>query len=162
MVMIYDFQLHRIEQDGTVPTFSGVLPDVAQQVLHTTKVFFQFNGYHQPWVGYLAEENSVATGTCGFKSAPADGRVEIAYMTFPPFEGRGVATRMAAELIRLARQSDPQIIVVAQTLPEPNASNHILQKLGFSRLGTVEQPEDGAVWEWEIVPATVNSILECS
>lgn len=44
----------------------------------------------------------VAVGTCGFKSSPDQGRVEIAYFTFPDFEGRGLATAMAGELLAIA------------------------------------------------------------
>lgn len=38
----------------------------------------------------------------------------------------------------------------SQTLPEENASTSILKKLGFRLVGTVEHPEDGPVWEWEL------------
>ncbi|HYD96562.1 MAG TPA: GNAT family protein [Noviherbaspirillum sp.] len=102
-----------------------------------------------PWAGYLAEENGMLVGTCAFKTPPVSGRVEIAYFTFPGFEGRGVATRMARNLIALTEQHGVTQ-VKAQTLPETNASAWILKKLGFKRIGTVHHPEDGDVWEWQL------------
>ena len=51
--------------------------------------------YLRPWLGYFALRNSVCIGTCGFKGPPENNRVEIAYFTFPEYEGRGYATQMA-------------------------------------------------------------------
>ena len=102
-----------------------------------------------PWAGYLAEEEGAYVGTCAFKSVPAEGKVEIAYFTFPGHEGRGVATRMAQRLVALATR--PEVTQVsAQTLPEKNASTRILEKLGFRFVGPVMHPEDGEVWEWHL------------
>jgi hypothetical protein len=42
------------------------------------------------------------------------------------------------------------VTVAAQTLPEENASTSILKKLKFSFVGSVEHPEDGLVWEWQL------------
>jgi [ribosomal protein S5]-alanine N-acetyltransferase len=100
--------------------------------------------------GDLALENGACVGACGFKSPPQNNRVEIAYFTLPGHESRGVATRMAAELIRLALEELPDVIVAAQTLPEENASTSVLKKLRFQLVGTVEHPEDGLVWEWQL------------
>lgn len=100
-----------------------------------------------PWIGYLAEDDGVIVGTCAFKSAPVAGHVEIAYFTFPEYERRGVATRMAQHLIDLAGRHGA-VIVRAQTLPERNPSVRILEKLGFELMGPVLHPEDGEVWEW--------------
>jgi RimJ/RimL family protein N-acetyltransferase len=123
---------------------SGVVPDV----LAGTATMYRASGFEPPWIGYLAVEDGVCVGTCAFKSAPRDGRVEIAYFTFPRDQGRGVATRMATELVRLAREADPSVAVAAQTLPEESASTTILRKLGFRLVGEAKHPVDGRVWEW--------------
>jgi [ribosomal protein S5]-alanine N-acetyltransferase len=102
-----------------------------------------------PWTGYLAEEQGELVGTCAFKSPPESASVEIAYFTFPDFVGGGVATRMVEALVKIAFDHGARR-VMAQTLPEKNASNHILEKLGFSFAGPVEHPEDGTVWEWHL------------
>ena len=110
-------------------------------------------GVPAPWGGYLALEGPTrrVVGTCGFKGGPgADGAVEIAYFTLPGEEGRGVATAMAASLVRVARGGAAGITVVrAHTLPERNASSSVLEKAMFRRVGDVTDPEDGPVWRWE-------------
>ena len=57
---------------------------------------------------------------------------------------------MASELIRLALDKMPTVTVAAQTLPEENASTAVLRKLRFRLVGSVEHPEDGLVWEWQL------------
>jgi ribosomal-protein-alanine N-acetyltransferase len=138
-----------IPQDGRLPE-AIELDDELRSVVEMTVGYFEKVGVTPPWMGYVAVENSTPVGTCAFKSPPADGRVEIAYFTAPAFEGRGVATAMARELVRIARREDANLVVFAQTLPEENASTAILKKLGFRLLGVKEHPEDGAVWEWEL------------
>ena len=125
------------------------LDDFLQFVLDATRNWYKQVGFRPPWVSYLALENEIPVGTCAFKTAPTEGRVEIAYGTVPGNEGRGIATAMARELIAMARQTDPNVVVFAQTLPEENASTSVLKKLGLEWIGAVEHPEDGTVWEWE-------------
>ncbi len=125
-------------------------PDVAAEVIEATTQLYRAVGYEPPWIGYLVIENGTCVGTCGFKSPPQNNRVEIAYFTFPGHESRGVATRMASELIRLALENVPDVTVAAQTLPEENASTSVLKKLRFRLVGTVEHTEDGSVWEWQL------------
>lgn len=102
-----------------------------------------------PWAGYLAEQDGVFIGSCAFKTPPKNGEVEIAYFTFPEYEGQGVATCMARWLVDLAKKQGINRIK-AQTLPEENASTHILRKLNFIFAGEVMHPEDGKVWEWHL------------
>lgn len=71
------------------------------------------------------------------------------YFTFPDHEGRGVATRMARELLRIARAAQAgHTAAIARTLPQENASTSILRKLGFQLEGELLHPEDGLVWKW--------------
>lgn len=100
-----------------------------------------------PWTGYLVQVGEAFVGTCAFKGVPVHGQVEIAYFTFPDFEGRGIATRMAQHLLEVAAASGVRSLR-AQTLPERNASTRILEKLGFTWVGPVRHPDDGDVWEW--------------
>jgi L-amino acid N-acyltransferase len=135
-----------------------ILDDQLRLVVQMTVRHFKAVGFAPPWIGYVAMQNSTPVGTCAFKSAPVDGRVEIAYGTMPGFEGRGIATAMARELVRVGRQEDESLTIFAQTLPEENASTSILKKLGFRFVGTVDHPEDGLVWEWELPPPATISI----
>ncbi|REK17394.1 MAG: N-acetyltransferase [Planctomycetota bacterium] len=124
--------------------------ELLHDVIEVTTALYDKVGFEPPWVGYVAADGRCPLGTCAFKSPPVDGRVEIAYFTLPEHEGRGIATRMAQALVELARNADASLTVVAQTLPEENASTSILRKLGFAFAGEVAHPEDGTVWEWHL------------
>ena len=54
-------------------------------------------------------------------------------------------------IVALAVSQAPELVVAAQTLPEPNASNRILEKIGFRHVSTLDHPDDGEVWEWHLV-----------
>jgi len=128
---------------------SGLLLDVVAQ---TTK-FMTSVGGDSKWFGYLAIDtsNKQIVGTCAFKGAPTKEKcVEIAYFTFPEFEGKGYGTAMASMLIQAARSSPMVDSIIAHTLPETNASSRILQKVGMKFTGEVIDPEDGRVWRWTL------------
>jgi ribosomal-protein-alanine N-acetyltransferase len=104
-----------------------------------------------PWGGFLAisSEPRDVVGTCGFKGAPTpDNAIEIAYFTFPRFEGRGYATAMGHALVALAWANPALTSVCAHTLPWPSASTQVLKKLGMRHLGEVTDPVEGQVWRW--------------
>lgn len=138
-----------ILRDGTLEESLGLLPTEARSVLQATSQLYDSAGFQVPWICYLAVTNGRIVGTCGFKAAPQDGRVEIAYFTFPGYEGKGVATQMARRLLVIARDEQPGLVVAAQTLPGRNASHRVLEKLGFSCKGSLQHPEDGTVLEWQ-------------
>ena len=103
------------------------------------------------WGGYLAvdSETRQIVGSCAFKEAPSDGVVEIAYFTYPDFEGRGYATAMAHNLFQLAAGAPEVSRVIAHTLPESNASARVLARIGMRFVGEVVDPHDGLIWRWE-------------
>lgn len=106
-----------------------------------------------PFGGYLAVDvkSRQFIGACGFKTGPsASGEVEIAYFTFPSFEGQGLATEMARRLVAIARESAAVRTIIAHTLRVQNASTRILQKLGFSQAGEAQDEDAGTVWRWEL------------
>ena len=126
--------------------------DLARQVVGQTLTNVPGGGDESPWGGYLAVDGDsrAVIGTCSFKAPPAaDGTVEIAYFTFPRFEGHGYATAMASELIRLAGRSPEARRITARTLPQPDASTRVLGKVGMVFAGEVLDPDDGRVWEWQ-------------
>jgi RimJ/RimL family protein N-acetyltransferase len=139
-----------IDREGSPRGYAGSLPEVTREVFRATAELYTTVGFEEPWIGYLALADETPVGTCGFKSPPHDGRVEIAYFTFPEFEGRGFASAMTARLLAIARQDGLPIVVAAQTLPERNASHRVLEKLGFRHVETIDHPEDGTVWEWQL------------
>ena len=130
--------------------------ELAREVVQQTIAMLVVAPRKTPWGGYLVvdEETVVVVGTCAFKTAPTpDGIVEIAYFTFPMFEGQGYGTKMAEKLIAIAAASPEVCRVIAHTSPEPNASTRILEKVGMKLVGEVNDPEDGRVWRWEVEKA---------
>jgi RimJ/RimL family protein N-acetyltransferase len=133
---------------GLSPSFGG---DEAapREMVAQTQAMLRAQPRPEPWGSYIAWEPETPVGTCAFKHAPNQaGEVEIAYMTFPLFEGRGHATAMAAQLVEMARAAGADA-AIAHTLREENASNRALRRNGFAFGGEVIDPEDGPVWRWE-------------
>ncbi len=148
--------LHPIDEHGLhlppMDVASGLVVDVVQAMID----LYARRGFVPPWIGYLGMQNGVCVGTCGFTSPPQDGEVEIAYFTFPDFEGQGVATSMATELIRSSRSAaGSSVDFIAHTLPQMGASTTILGKLGFVLQGEILHPEDGVVWKWREAPQLI-------
>lgn len=143
-------ELIKITQHGLPASVNEDLPKMAIEIISLTTEMYKATGYEEPWIGYLALENSKCIGTCAFKTPPQNNEVEIAYYTFPDYEGRGIATRMASELINIAHVQLSSLTITAQTLPVENASNRILIKLGFVLSGEIADSEIGRVWEWKL------------
>ena len=137
-----------IGNDGEPKVAIGQLSETAREVCEKTATLYQTADSFVPWVGYLAIENGVVVGTCAFRSPPRNCEVEIAYFTFPEFEGRGFATEMARHLIQIVKDTEPGTRIFAFTLPEKNASNRVLQKLGFRFAGETRDKGELVVWRW--------------
>ncbi|MFN8789897.1 MAG: GNAT family N-acetyltransferase [Bdellovibrionales bacterium] len=133
--------------------------DVVVEVVESTRNLYERSGYLEPWIGYLAFEGAHYVGTCAFKSRPHKGRVEIAYFTFPEFQGRGYGTQMAKALVEIAHGENPKIVVIAQTTPEESPSNSVLKKIGFKFVEVVDHPEDGEIWEWHLDPSRKSELI---
>lgn len=137
-------------QHGLPASTIDDLPKIASEVMSSTALMYKTNGYEEPWIGYLAMEKGKCIGTCAFKTPPQNNQVEIAYCTFHDYEGRGIATSMASELITIAHAQIPTLTITAQTLPVNNSSTSILKKLGFVLTGEVEDSKVGKAWEWKL------------
>jgi len=141
-----------IDEAGSIPHDPG-LPPLIKQNCKTTAALYQVVGFQPPWIGYVSTADGRPVGGGAFKGPPTANRVEIAYYTLPELEGRGFASATARALCAIAQDENPTIVVTAQTLPAPNASNALLQKLGFVFRRVVAHPADGEVWEWELPSA---------
>ena len=121
---------------------------LCRESLYMTMDFFKKVGYTEPWISYYAKESELLVGAGAFKGAPKNGMVEIAYVTFEPYQQKGIGTKICQLLIEVALNTDPSVKITARTLPEKNYSTRILEKNGFKYAGIVNDPEDGDVWEW--------------
>jgi RimJ/RimL family protein N-acetyltransferase len=141
-----------IEQPGPADELRGlyVSGDVSPEWIAALR---DAGGGPDPWRhGFFVVERDgqEVIGSAGFKGPPdSGGMVEIAYGIVPSREGRGYATEAAGALVRFAQADDRVRLVRAHTLPEANASTHVLRKCGFVQVGEVIDPDDGRVWRWE-------------
>lgn len=141
-----------------VPNASDIADELCE-IAAAHRDLYSRTGAEAPWIGYLVQDaaHRGIVGACGFNGGCSDGRVEIAYVTFPAHQRRGYATAMAASLIDLALAQDDVREIRAHTLPEENFSTVILRRTGFALAGTVHHPEDGEVWRWSFTRAAVSA-----
>ena len=82
--------------------------EVAQAVALHSLEFMRTFSLETPahWFGHFAIEGETQqmVGVCSLKGPPVGGVVEIAYYTFPGFEGRGIGTEMARFVLERARK----------------------------------------------------------
>ena len=121
---------------------------LSQESVIMTIGFYKKVGFVQPWIGYIAKQDGEMVGAAGFKGQPINGTIEIAYGTFEDYQKKGIGTEICRQLVELSLRTDPTIKITARTLPEKNYSTRILEKNNFYFNGTVNDPEDGDVWEW--------------
>lgn len=117
-------------------------------ILKMTVDYYKAIGYEPPWIGYFARLNNEWVGSAGFKGKPVEGKIEIAYGTFDPFQKQGIGTKICKAMVELAQNHDPSVIITARTLSNNTASHRILEKNHLQFQSTVIDPEDGEVWEW--------------
>lgn len=146
-------KLVAIPADGSLALEGATSHDVLADVVTATVDLYLRRGFVAPWIGYVAVEDGVIVGSCGFAAPASDGEAEIAYFAFPGHEGKGVATRMATALMALSQDAarTQGIRFIAHTLPAEGASTSILRKLGFELLGVIQHNEDGEIWKWRLV-----------
>lgn len=104
------------------------------------------------WWSYLPvlKNGNTLVGSCGYKGRPIGGVVEIGYEVAAAHRGKGLATEMAAALIRNALIHAEVTRVQAHTLAEENESGSVLKKCGMKKVEELEDPEDGKIWRWQI------------
>jgi ribosomal-protein-alanine N-acetyltransferase len=99
---------------------------------------------------FVLDEPGTLVGFGGFKGPPRDGVVELGYAIAPGWEGRGLATAAARELVREAFAEPAVRSVIAHTLPEPGASARVLEKAGFVSEGAVPDEQVGTAWRFRV------------
>jgi ribosomal-protein-alanine N-acetyltransferase len=119
-----------------------------RETLHMTIDFYKKVGFTPPWIGYYVAQEGNIVGSAGFKGKPLNNTIEIAYGTLENYRNQGIGTEICKLLVDLSLRTDPAIRITARTLPTKNFSTRILEKNSFEFIGTVEDPEDGEVWEW--------------
>jgi [ribosomal protein S5]-alanine N-acetyltransferase len=122
-------------------------PD-CQEYLQMNIDYYKVIGFNPPWICYYAAIDGELVGNAAYKGAPVNNKIEIAYGTFEKKRSQGIGSMICSKLVHVARQTNPDLIITARTLPEENHSTKILRKNGFRLIGSVIDKEDGEVWEW--------------
>jgi len=80
----------------------------------------------------------------------SDRSLLIGYGVAPTRRGRGVATRAVADLAAWARADDRVLALTAETSVDNPASQAVLARNGFRRVGERDDAEDGALICWRL------------
>jgi RimJ/RimL family protein N-acetyltransferase len=139
-------------RDEVRATLEVLPPEVRAQFSPQWLALLAKSSPQDPWVhGFHAVNDAGLTvGLAAFKGPPVDGVVEIAYAIEPEQQGKGHATAAARALAAFAFASGEVRLVCAHTLPDGIASQRVLLKSGFEKIGEVIDPEDGLVWRYEV------------
>ncbi|MFA6116416.1 MAG: GNAT family N-acetyltransferase [Sphingomonas sp.] len=121
------------------PEVSAMLRGVTAQVATTTD---------KP-TAWLIAEGDMVVGMTSFTKRDENGRYEIGYGVAPAHEGRGVMTRALAALLPILREHGHAGLTAGTSVDNPG-SQRVLEKNGFVRTGTRDDPEDGALILWAI------------
>jgi [ribosomal protein S5]-alanine N-acetyltransferase len=141
------------DQDTLSSLLGGV--DIASQWLHFPEAMVWMRDYLREseaelgWWNYLIIHRQAGKliGSGGFKGPPSyNGEVEIGYEIAPAYQGQGLATEAARALVEYAFNNTAVRCVMANTLAEENASNHLLYKIGFEWMGEEEDLEETKFW----------------
>ncbi len=100
------------------------------------------------WMRYVVlrrgpGDRPALVGTVGLKGRPKDGVVECGYGIVADFQRQGLATEATRALVDWAFEHDDVQQVVAETLPELDASIRVMEKLGMGSLG--DGSEEGTI-----------------
>lgn len=107
-------------------------------------------GHGEPWAtSYLIvrDHDQRIVGACGFKTAPTSGRVELGYGVAAAARGQGAATQALKLLLAMAFEAGATS-VLAEVVPENEASAKVVQKCGFIRTGARHDKDGEYVVQW--------------
>jgi ribosomal-protein-alanine N-acetyltransferase len=99
---------------------------------------------------FVAADPPELVGWGGFKGPPRDGVVELGYEIAEARQRRGLATAATRAMVAEAFADERVTTVIAHTLPERNASNRVLEKVGFQYHGEAEE-EGEVVWRYSLI-----------
>lgn len=109
------------------------------------------------WMRYVVlrrgpDDRPLLVGTVGLKGRPKDGIAEVGYGIVHDQQRQGFATEATRALVDWAFEHDDIQHVVAETLPELDASLRVMEKLGMvsmgdgAEVGTIRYGKPRAAW----------------
>ena len=126
--------MRRMFQDERVcATLGGTLSDeMVDRALRWNLDHWDRHGFGI-WV-FLSRETSEFVGRAGLRRVELDGHqeTELAYALMPDFWSQGLATEMSREILRAGFEDLRLSDVLCYTLTTNQASQNVMQKLGFT------------------------------
>lgn len=103
------------------------------------------------WGGFALElATGRAVGGVGCKNMPDEnGRIEIGYGLSPEARGKGYATELVGAFVAWLFAHPRVSVMTAETAVENVASQRVLEKCGFAKVGERICEEDGPLYLWE-------------
>ncbi len=97
---------------------------------------------------WLIVENDEVVGLCSITRPPERGVIDIGYGVAPSRQGRGSAGRAIGEIVAWAKASADVTAITADTSTTNLASQRVLERNGFIRVGERIDKEDGPLICW--------------
>ncbi len=97
---------------------------------------------------FCHQSQRLIVGSGCFKGAPVEGVVEIGYGIAISCEGRGYASACVGRMVEEAFTHGGLDAVIAETSVHNPASQRVLEKNEFHRIGERNDPEDGPLTRW--------------
>jgi RimJ/RimL family protein N-acetyltransferase len=97
---------------------------------------------------WLIVEADEVVGLCSITRPPDNGVVDIGYGVAPSRQGRGFASRAVGEIVAWARCRADVTAISAETTTTNLASQNVLTRNGFARVGERHDEEDGPLILW--------------
>ncbi|MBY3345332.1 GNAT family N-acetyltransferase [Rhizobium laguerreae] len=98
---------------------------------------------------WMIVEDDEIVGLCSVIKVAQDGRMHIGYGVAPTRQSRGCTTRAIGQLLEWARHDPRVALVSAETGVDNIASQRVLKRNGFIRIGERIDAEDGPLICWE-------------
>ncbi|MGO8037406.1 GNAT family N-acetyltransferase [Rhizobium leguminosarum] len=98
---------------------------------------------------WMIVEDGEIVGLCSVVRVPQDGNIHIGYGLAPSRQGRGCTTRAIGQLLEWARHDPRVALVSAETGVDNIASQRVLERNGFIRIGERIDADDGPLICWE-------------
>jgi RimJ/RimL family protein N-acetyltransferase len=97
---------------------------------------------------WLIVEDGEVVGLCSITRPPENGTIDIGYGIAPSRQKRGIAARAIREVVIWARESSQVSALTAETGIANIASQQVLSRNGFLRVGERVDDEDGPLICW--------------
>ncbi len=117
-------------------------PDETRRFLAWAVAYQKERGFCR-WA-VVEKSSQTIIGSCGFVRIESLGEIELGYLFDRKAWGQGFATEAAGACLNYGFEKLKFSQVIALTSPEHSASQHVLEKIGFTRQGVkqVEGDED--------------------